>query len=86
MVLTVRLILMNALKMRKSATMEFVRIFVVHINAFVVQALVVITVRPTSKNVYQTHVKTVGLVKTLSTILYVYVLQDLKVCDDTAQS
>ena len=66
--------------------MEFVRTFLVHINAFVVQDLVVITVRPTSKNVYQTHVKTVGLVKTLSTILYVYVLQDLKVCDDTAQS
>ena len=66
--------------------MEFVRILPEHINAFVVQALVVIIARPTSKNVYQTHVKTVGLVKTLSTILYVYVLQDLKVCDDTAQS
>ena len=66
--------------------MESVRIFLEHINVFVVQALVVIIVRPTSKNVYQTHVKTVELAKTLSTILYVYVLQDLKVCDDTAQS
>ena len=82
----VRLISMNAPWIKINATMGFVKTFLAHINATAVQALAVNIAGPTFKNVCRIHVLTVELAKMISTLLNVYVLQALKVCDDPAPS